>query len=211
VVERNNLDALFIKSKSLDSFSQFDNFAKNGLTLYNSHIFISMFIDVTKQHKRISEFANTALLKNSNKIEKNYDILFESASKLESLKENILAINQAIPHSCITAYSDKAKQIAKFRLKLVNELKEAIDRRLVGLNSEMQVENLRFNRKYSLLVGLLIVIQIGLAALTIDWDKLSDTMSSSLQELYRKEQMQDMADKGKHNKKLQSTTNASAE
>lgn len=195
VVDKNNLDALFIKSKSLESFSQFDNFAKNGLALYDSHIFISMFIDMAKQHKMISEFANTALLKNSNKIEKNYDILFESANNLELLKENILAIEQAIPHSCIDSYSDKAKEIAKYRLKLVDKLKESIDGRLVGLNSQMQVENLRFNRKYSLLVGLLIVIQITLAALTIDWKNLSDWLSSSLPRLESKEQKQDVIEK----------------
>lgn len=202
VVEKNNLDALFIKSKRMESFSQFDNFAKNGLALYDSHIFISMFIDVAKQHKAISEFANTALLKNSNKIEKNYDILFESANKLDSLKENILAIKQAIHNSCIASYQDKAKEIAKFRLKLVDELKESIDRRLIGLTSEMQVENLRFNRWYSLLVGLLIVIQIALAVLTIDWGKLSDRLSSTLREIDSKEQKQYVTGKDKHNQAL---------
>jgi hypothetical protein len=210
VVERNNLDALFIKSKSSEAFSQFDNFAKNGLALYDSHIFLSMFIDAANQYKGISDFANTALLKNSKKIEENYDILFESANRLDSLKENLLAINQAIPNSCSTAYSDRAKAIAKYKLKLVSELKEAIDRRLAGLNSEMQVENLRFNRKYSLLVGLLIVIQISLAALTIDWEKLSEGVSSSLQEADRKEKKEAVVDKDKH-KLLQPTANASAE
>lgn len=211
VVEKNNLDALFIKSKSSEAFSQFDNFAKNGLAIYDSHIFLSMFIDTAKQYKSISDFANMALLKNPNKIEKNYDTLFESANRLDSLKENHLAINQAIPHSCSRTYSDRAKAISEHKLTLVNNLKKAIDRRLVGLNSEMQVENLRFNRKYSLLVGLLIVVQIGLAAHTIYRERLSDHVSSSLQEADRKEKKEAMVDKDKHDKLLQPTANASAE
>ncbi|MBS4068914.1 MAG: hypothetical protein KGZ62_09950 [Sulfurimonas sp.] len=184
VVEKNNLDVLFIKSQCIESFSQFYNFAKNGLALYDSHLFISMFIDVTKKYEEISELAKTALLKNSNKIEKNYDILFESASKLDLLKENIIAIKNDIPLSCIAAYSDSAKKIAEYKLELVDKLKEAINSRLAGLNSEMQIENLRFNRFYSLLVGFLIVIQIALAALTIDWAKYNS-----------KEQKQDITNK----------------
>lgn len=211
VVEKNDLDALFIKSKSLETFNQFDNFARNGLALYDSHIFISMFIDVAKQQVEISEYANSALLKNSNKVEKNYDILFESTNKLESLRENILAIQQDIPRGCIESYSNSAKRIAKYRLKLSDELKESIDRRLSGLNSEMQVQNLRFNRKYSLLVGLLIIIQVALAALTIDWDKLDDKQDSLFLRHGGDERGHSTDERDKHNKLLQPTANASAE
>jgi len=199
VVEKNKLDALFIKSKSQDSFEEFDNFAKKGLALYDSHIFISMFIDVAKQQADISNYANSALLKNSNKVEKNYDILFEATNKLESLKENILAIQQDIPRGCRAPYSDSAMKIAEYRLKLVDKLKSSIDRRLSGLNSEMQVQNLRFNRKYSLLVGLLIVIQILLAALTIDWEKWGDRLGSSIPSNERADLKQDADDKDEHN------------
>lgn len=211
VVEKNDLDALFIKSKSLEKFDQFDNFARNGLALYDSHIFISMFIDVEKQQVEISEYANSALLKNSNKVEKNYDILFESTNKLESLRENILAIEQEIPRGCIESYSDSAKRIAKHRLKLADKLKESIDNRLSGLNSEMQVQNLRFNRKYSLLVGLLIIIQIALAALTIDWDKLDDKLDSLVLRNGGNEREHSADERDKHTRPTQPTANASAE
>ncbi|EOW6612920.1 hypothetical protein ACQ676_000332 [Vibrio fluvialis] len=206
VVEKNDLDALFIKSKALDSFKQFDNFARNGLALYDSHIFISMFIDIAKQQAKISEYANTALLKNSNKVEKNYDILFDSINKLESLRENILAIQQDIPRSCRKSYSDSAMKIAKYRLKLVDKLKVSIDRRLSSLNSEMQVQNLRFNRRYSWLVGLLIVIQILLAALTIDWGKLDDRLGYSISSNERVDSKQETDDKDEHNNVLQRTS-----
>lgn len=211
VVEKNDLDALFIKSKSLEEFDQFDNFARNGLALYDSHIFISMFIDVARQQVEISEYANSALLKNSNKVETNYDILFESANKLESLRENILAIQKEIPHGCSESYSDSAKRIAKYRLKLADKLKASIDRRLSGLNSEMQVQNLRFNRRYSLLVGVLIVVQILLAALTIDWDNLEDRFNSSFLRHEDVVLKQSSMETDEHNKLLQPTANASAE
>lgn len=180
IVEKNNLDALFIKSKSLETFDRFDNFANRGLALYDSHIFISMFIDVSKQQSEIVEYANSALLKNSNRVEINYDILFESTSRLEVLKENIISIQKSIPYSFRSSYSDKAKQIAKHRLELIDKLKATMDRRLAGLNSEMQVQNLRFHRRYSLLVGLLILIQILLASLTIDWVALGNMLGSSI-------------------------------
>lgn len=202
VVENNDLDALFIKSKSLEEFDQFDNFARKGLTLYDSHIFISMFIDVARQQVEVSEYANSALLKNTNKVEKNYDILFESTNQLESLRENILAIQKEIPHSCRESYSDSAKRIAKYRLKLADELKASIDRRLSGLNSEMQVQNLRFNRKYSLLVGVLIVVQILLAALTIDWDNLEERYNSSFLRQEDVDLKQSSTETDEHNKLL---------
>lgn len=211
VVEKNDLDALFIKSKSLEEFDQFDNFAMNGLALYDSHIFISMLIDVARQQVDISEYANSALLKNSNKVEKNYDILFESTNQLESLRENILAIQKEIPYGCSESYSDSAKGIAKYRLNLADKLKVSIDRRLSGLNSEMQVQNLRFNRKYSLLVGILIIVQILLAALTIDWDKLEERFNSSFLRHEDVVLKQCSTETDEHNKLLQPTANASAE
>lgn len=211
VVEKNDLDALFIKSKSLEEFGRFDNFAQNGLALYNSHIFISMFIDVAKQQVVISEYANSALLKNSNKVEKNYDILFESANKLESLRENILAVQKDIPHGCSESYSDSAKRIAKYRLKLADKLKVSIDRRLSGLNAEMQVQNLRFNRGYSLLVGVLIIVQILLAVLTIDWSGLEERFNCSFIENESVVQKQVSTKKDEHNKLLLPAANMSAE
>jgi hypothetical protein len=57
----------------------------------------------------------------------------------------------------------------------------------------------------------LIVIQIGLAGLTIDWEKLSERVSSSLQHADRKEKKEVVVDKEKNNKLLQSTANLSAE
>ncbi len=144
-------------------------------------------------------------------MKKNYDILFESTNQLESLRENILAIQQEIPRGCIESYSDSAKRIAKHRLKLADKLKESIDNRLSGLNSEMQVQNLRFNRKYSLLVGLLIIIQIALAALTIDWDKLDDMLDSLVLRNGGDEREHSADERDKHNKLLQPTANASAE
>lgn len=211
VVDKNDLDGLFIKSKSLEEFDQFDNFARKGLTLYDSHLFISMFIDVARQQVEISEYANSALLKNSNKVETNYDILFESTNQLESLRENILAIQKDIPHGCSDSYSDSAKRIAKYRLNLADNLKASIDRRLSGLNSEMQVQNLRFNRKYSLLVGVLIIVQILLAALTIDWDNLDERFDSSFLRHEDVVLKQSSMETGEHNKLLQPTVNASAE
>jgi hypothetical protein len=211
VVERNDLDALFVKSKSLEEFDQFDNFARNGLALYDSHIFISMFIDVAKQHVEVSEYANSALLKNSNKVEKNYEILFESATNLESLRENILAIQKEIPQGCSESYSNSAKRIAKYRLKLADKLKASIDGRLSRLNSEMQAQNLRFNRNYSFLVGLLIVVQILLAALTIDWAKLEDRFNSSFLAYEDVVQKQNPTETNEQNKLLQPFIDSSAE
>lgn len=179
LVEGNELDAVFIKSKKQSSFEVFDNFLTQGLALYDSHLFIATFFDVAKRHSEIAGFADTALLKNKNKVEVNYDILFKAANKLDLLKENIAAIAHAIPRGCTREYAEKARAIADYRLSRANQLKDAIDRRLTVLNSEMQVENLRFNRRYSWLVGLLILVQIGLAALTIDWGKINSQNSAS--------------------------------
>lgn len=203
VVDKNNLDAFFVKSKAMDSFDQFDNFPIRGLTFYDSHIFISMFINLAKQQTKISEYANLALLKNSNKVEKNYDILFKSKNKLESLRENILAIQNDIPNSCKSSYEVSAMRIAKNRLTLVENLKESIDRRLSGLNSEMQVQNLRFNRIYSWLVGVLIVIQILLAALTIDWEKFNKKLDYGVLNNKEVDSKQSVENKGKHNNVFQ--------
>ena len=75
----------------------------------------------------------------------------------------------------------------------------------------MQVQNLRFNRKYSLLVGVLIIVQILLAALTIDWGNLEERFNSSFLRHEDVVEKQSSTEADEHNKLLQPTANASAE
>ncbi|MEZ8769513.1 hypothetical protein AB6D79_15775, partial [Vibrio alginolyticus] len=84
-----------------------------------------------------------------------------------------------------------------------------IDRRVYGLNSEMQVQNLRFNRAYSLLVGVLIIVQILLAVLTIDWGNLDERFNSSFLKREDFVLKQNSTETDEHSKVPQSTTNAS--
>ena len=177
-VKGTELDALFIKSKRSDSFDQFNDFSKKGLTIYDSHLFLSMFIDISKQYKKSSNYVNASLLKNNNKPENNYDTLSSAGLMIEGLKENIHAISSSIRDSCKDAYAEYAKEIASHQLELVKNLKEAIDKKRTVTNDEIQVQNLRFHRRYAYLVGFLVIIQILLAILTIDWGKTLNGINS---------------------------------
>lgn len=173
-----HLDAYFIKNISKNELEARNRFSKIGLRINDSHLFFSLHIDCFKQYKKIAHYANRALLKNNNKPEVNHQILFNSLLKLDILRENIDAIKESISFNCMEKYQTSSKRIIKYHYKLMSDLRSSIRSRRNNTNIELKIEDIKYHRVYSLILAILVIVQIILASLTVDWKLKIDSIIS---------------------------------
>ena len=118
-------------------------------------------------------FVNLALISKSSEPEENHDVLFKASIELDSIAEQLDSINSATSHYCDKKYIETIRNWIKYRKDETTKQNVIISKRRSFSSDSLQVKNLRFNKTYSLIVGLLVVVQIVLACLTIDWSKYS--------------------------------------
>lgn len=141
------VDRIFIKSQNDNAVDQFKDFRNTGMALYDSHLFTSMLIDVDKKFDSVSEFSNGVSLRSKKEVARRYKILLNSKVKLDSLRENIKAIEGSIGWACDGRYAEYSKRVIKWQAKKVDELQLAIEKRRLHSGDELQYRNLLFQKK----------------------------------------------------------------
>lgn len=179
-----SFDALFIKSKKSENFEKWEYFPAQASEIHNSHLFYSLIWEAMKQYESIASYSNLALLVNKNSIEHNHNTLFKSKSDLNQLKNQLTGIFGLIGHYCRTVYAAHAKTILKLQLQHIKSLEISIDSRIATLDKQIQLQNLKFNKRYSWAVGFLVFVQIVLAVLTGDWSKNATNLKSVTDKLH---------------------------
>lgn len=177
-VDDTKLNAIFIKSKikSPPSYTTND-FISAPLNIHGSHLIISVLFSIEKQYTCISKSVNNYLIKESRKPDITYNKLLKSQKRLDSLKEKITAFGKYSLMHCEKRYQERTSQIAYNIANQIDTLNGAIEKRLSRLNSEIQANNLMFNRRYSIIVGVLIIIQIIFAVLSVDFNRFKEGKS----------------------------------
>lgn len=185
-----NLDvyAFYILSKLESEFEQHHDFSKIGLTTSDSHVFLALIHDCHRQFKNISKYANPALLENKNKAENNHNILYQALLKIDRLEENIQSISEHVAFSCEKKYQASVNSYLKNLKKIVLQFKESIIQRKQHSRDSLELRNLYFHRRYSYFVGILVVIQIVLAALTIDRKETINVTNADHENMLNKKQ-----------------------
>lgn len=102
--------------------------------------------------------------------EKHYDVLYKAFIEVDSIENQIKNSISRIPsikYECSNRhYIDSLSIRCRSLLKRVKEVKDDIVRRKNNSNELVQYENLKYQRKNSLLVVMLAIIQIALAYAT---------------------------------------------
>ena len=166
-----NVNAYYILSQPESEFEDYNNYKRIGLTTNGSHIFFSLVHDLLRQYKEISDSINPILIQNRNTAEKNHSILYNTLLKIERLKENINSVENRIAFECPEKYHKAAKDHINHIKSITNKLRNAVKQRKEYSRDSLDLRNLYFHKKYSYIVGFLVIVQIALAGLTIDWDK----------------------------------------
>jgi hypothetical protein len=168
-------DAIFIKSESQNNLSENFSFTKTGFEISDSHLFISTLLLCFKEYNSISKRINEGLLNGHSVPEKYYKPLFKGLLELKALKLNANAISKSINWSCPEKYQLSAKRIIKHLNERVDELITITNEQVDFSRDSIQAKNLNFHKRYSFIIALLVVTQIGLA---INYEKVFDFFST---------------------------------
>ncbi|MEJ6080160.1 hypothetical protein MT391_16735 [Vibrio sp. 1-Bac 57] len=164
-------DAIYIKSQLKETFVQHEDFSINGMTAYNSHLVIALLIDCQKQYRGISARVNSVLLDNSKSPESNHKTLFKALLDLNKLNENLTSTRKIANNGCRKKYSKFVITSSEYLLKLTEELIDSVKIRKESSRDDLEVKNIQFHKWYAGGVGLLVVVQIIIGVLSIDWKR----------------------------------------
>lgn len=159
-------DAFYLKSAPQESMEKGEDFLTTRFSTSQSHLFAGLFLDSYKQFLRIGNTANKGLIDNETKPEDRQEILYKSISELENLQETIDAITD---HSslCPKAYRTKVRNMLCHLTSTVEKLQASISKRQENLHYGLELRNIFFHRRYAYVVGVLVIIQVIIGAVTI--------------------------------------------
>jgi hypothetical protein len=158
-----SLDAIFIKSEAQNSLDEHQSFTRTGKAIYDSHLYFSALLSCYKEYNKSAHFINDSLLNSNTLPEKHYGRLFHSLLELRQLKLDIQALNKGIKSSCRDKYQRSAKYIAENISNLIDELYESVEKQIEFARDSVQAKNLKFHRRYSYIIAVLVITQIWIA------------------------------------------------
>jgi len=193
-----SVDAIFIKNQNTSAVGKNDDFSNIGLEIHDSHLVYSTIIDLYKRYKTVAESVNKTLISRYKKPEKNHDILFQSSIELDVISQHLKSILSSLHFHCDSKYEKFAHKWVEHWINVTSKFNEVISSRRRFSSDSLQVENLRFNRKYSWWVGVLVIVQIILACFSINWDSLLTSVVNKYQSIYFKQHLEEQLDRSAH-------------
>ncbi len=161
----------FIKSENLTqeeitkaAYGTFENVACH---VSNSHNSLAIYYLAENKFRKVSDSYSDYILSCKIKPEKHYGVLYKAFLEVDSIEQQISNSISRIPsikYECGNEfYIDSLSTHCRSLLQRVKEVKGDIVRRKNNANELVQYENLKYQRKNSLLVVMLAIIQIVLA------------------------------------------------
>lgn len=166
-----DVNSYYILSKPQPEFKDHKNYKIIGLTTNDSHIFFALVHDLYRQYHNISRHINPVLIENRNVAEKNYKALHSTLLNIDQLEDNISSIENCLKFKCPRKYHTTAKSSLNQIKNITTQIRTAVKQRKEHSRDSLELRNIYFHKKYAYLVGFLVIVQIALAGLTIDWDK----------------------------------------
>ncbi|WP_234014624.1 hypothetical protein, partial [Cronobacter malonaticus] len=100
-----------------------------------------------------------------------HEHLFFILHELQIITSWLKSLTVNLPFRLNSSYKINAKKRIDFMMSRVAELKETTGSIYALSENRIQVRNVKYNQRYSIIVFLFVIIQVLLAAMTIDWSK----------------------------------------
>ena len=164
------VDGVFIKSEIFSKIEEYRRYVDTMHSASECYTYILYVSEVFKSFKKSMDSASPVFSSYKMKTRKNLRFLIESSLQLNLVEERLKALQEGV------RWIDKKYRVfTERRIKdlaeTVGTLREDIDRRKELNNSELQLSNLIWTKRYSLLVLFLVFVQVALAMLGMDWSE----------------------------------------
>ena len=141
----------------------------------NSHISYSFILNSSENYYRILDKLDLIINKENLGIDKVHKIIIKSEYLIQRLEEKLEAIKKRYTNHNSNIYSKHILEIANNQENLTKDLKNSVISRKTHSTDNIQIENLKFHKNYSWIVGILIIVQILIAGVQIYTSKTETT------------------------------------
>ena len=164
-----NLDAIYIKNEfNLYSNNSNKLLTTNGLRIFDSHLFISLLLDCDKQFKKVVDTVKNILTqKNSDYLESEHQILFDSLIDLELIEKNLQSIHEHSDLAKIDSYQNQIDSMLATLSGEINKLRTTIDTRVKRLETKIGLSDIKFHKRFTIVIIILVFVQILVALLQL--------------------------------------------
>lgn len=171
IADEIGVSAIFLKSEDSSTAEKYNSYLHSAHSSTDYYTYFLNVLEVEMQFKNCMRVASPIFFSYKRNARKNLRVLIESSLSLNLIEERLKALETGINWSDDKYWKTTQAQIQFVKAK-VTELKADIEKRKELNNGELQLSNLVWTKRYSILVGFLVVVQIALSLLNVDW---SDT------------------------------------
>ncbi len=164
------VDGVFIKSEVFSNVEKHRRYVDRMHSASECYTYILYVYEVFKDFQRSMNSASPVFSSYKMNSRKNLKVLIEASLQLNLVEERLKALQDGMRWSD-EKYWVFTEQRIKHLAEKVGVLREDIDRRKELNNSELQLSNLIWTKRYSLLVLFLVFVQVALAMLVLDWSE----------------------------------------
>jgi hypothetical protein len=168
IAERIKVDAIFIKSELASDEGWKGSYVRvfNGVTEH--YAYMLMLAEIYTQFKRCMKKVSPVFFKFKNSVRADLKTLLRANLALNLIDERLGAVEEGLHWSDRKYWVHTQSRIAGIRSQVV-ALRADVERRKSLSDGELQLTNLIWMRRYSIIVFVLVLVQIALSVLNVDW------------------------------------------
>lgn len=162
------VDAIFLKSQVCSETESFHRYDCKSIGITDSYSYALILVEIYSRFKRCTHKVSPVFLSYNKKVERDLKMLLDAELELNMIEERLAAVEDGL-HWCEEKYRKFTRNRILGIRSYVSSLRGDVERRR-GLNDgKLQVKNLIWMRRYSILVFVLVLTQIFLSLLNVDW------------------------------------------
>ncbi|WP_406833872.1 hypothetical protein [Pseudomonas asiatica] len=157
-----------MKSQVSSEVKPFDRYDCKSIGVTDSYSFALILVAIYSQFKRCTHEVSPVFLSFNKKVERDLKRLLDAELELNVVEERLSAVEDGL-HWCEESFRKFIRGRISGVRSHVSSLRGSIEKRRNLNDGKLQVKNLIWMRRYSIMVFILVLVQIALSLLNVDW------------------------------------------
>lgn len=168
VAQKIGVDGVFIKSQEESAVDNFDFYGNRYVGITEYYTFLLTLSEMYSQFNKCQEIVSPVFFRSKSSVRADLKILLNANLSLNLIEERLRAVEGGLHWGEPKYLKQIRSRIAGIRSQ-VTALREDVERRKGLSDGGLQLANLVWMRRYSIIVFVLVLVQIALSVLNVDW------------------------------------------
>lgn len=162
------VDAIFLKSQVRSKTEDFHRYDFKSIGITDNYSYALILVGIHTRFKRCTHKVSPVFLSYNKKVERDLKRLLDAGLELNVVEERLAAVEEGL-HWCEEKYRKFTRNRILGIRSYVSSFREDVERRRNLNDGKLQVNNLIWMRRYSIIVFVFVLVQITLSLLNVDW------------------------------------------